>query len=127
IWAAQYGVAEDGPEGDSDADGYNNFQEFAYGGNPTNAGDIGYAPAAGLFDDGSTNWLTLVSGYRSDTNSGVTYDYLTSGSLTIPAWTNAGITVLGTGTLDADFEVITNAIPIDDTQDFLGVFLEKTE
>uniref|UniRef100_UPI0035659678 hypothetical protein n=1 Tax=Pontiella sp. TaxID=2837462 RepID=UPI0035659678 len=80
---------------------------------------------AGLFDDGSTNWLTLVSGYRSDTNSGVTYDYLTSGSLTIPAWTNAGITVLGTGTLDDEFEVITNAIPIDDTQDFLGVFLEK--
>ncbi|WP_372798444.1 hypothetical protein, partial [Pontiella sp.] len=97
LWASENGVSEDGPEGDSDADGYNNFQEFAYGGNPTNAGDIGYAPTAGLFDDGSTNWLTLVSGYRSDTNSGVTYDYLTSGSLTIPAWTNAGITVLGTG------------------------------
>ncbi|MDF7824758.1 hypothetical protein P4B35_12105 [Pontiellaceae bacterium B12227] len=125
LWATSYGLETGDELGHADEDGYNNFQEFAYGGDPTNTADIGYAPVAGSSDVGGTNWLTLAYGYRSDTNSGISYECLTTDNLVIGSWTNAGITVLGTNTLDGTFDTITNAIPVDGTQDFLGVFLEK--
>lgn len=126
-WANDYGLPADSENVDTDGDGYDNLQEFAYGGDPTNAALVGYAPAAGTLDQGGTNWLTLAYGYRSATDPGVTYEsrQAISDSLVFGGWTNAGITELGTGTLDADFDTVTNAIPMDSTQDFLGVFLEK--
>lgn len=123
LWAKSYGLLD--PNSDPDGDGYDNLQEFAYGGNPTNAAAIAYAPVAGTLDVGGTNWLTLVYGYRSGANPGVAYECMTVSELIYGTWTNAGISVLGTGTLDASFDVVTNAIPIDGTQDFLGVFIER--
>ncbi|MEI6891438.1 MAG: hypothetical protein V5783_04615 [Pontiella sp.] len=129
LWAAGHKLYGEQAAGnaDPDNDGYDNLQEFAHGGDPTNAAIIGYVPTIGTLEEDGTSWLTLAYGYRSSTNSGVSYECLTSDSLLYSDWTNAGITTLGSNTLNETFNMITNGIPMDGTVDFLGVFLEKQE
>ncbi|VGO19384.1 autotransporter outer membrane beta-barrel domain-containing protein [Pontiella sulfatireligans] len=123
-WLTKYG--QDDGEADPDFDNYNNLQEYAFGGDPTNAAVQGHVPVSEVIVDGSTNWLTYAYGYRSDTNSGVTVTAETTGNLVIGTWTTAGVTVLGTNTIDGTYDTITNGIPMDGTTDFLGVFVEQT-
>ncbi|VGO14497.1 hypothetical protein PDESU_03059 [Pontiella desulfatans] len=126
-WASTFDLPKGSDLVDTDDDGYNNFQEFAFGGDPTNSAITGLVPVAGTYDDGSTNWLTMVYGERTNDNPGVTYDVETINNLVIGTWTNAGITFMGYGVTVDGITPATNAIPIDGTQDFLGVFLEKQE
>ncbi len=103
IWVASYQLT--GP--DDDFDGLDNLAEFALGGNPTNPSVNGHAPA--IVSQGSG--LRYVYPRRKD--AGLLYWLETSSNLVSGAWTNAGYTVLpDTGAYDADFESVTNAIPI---------------
>ncbi len=122
-WMLEYGQSDG--NADPDADGYDNLLEFAYGGDPTNAAVVGNMPTYFVTEEGGTNWLTLAYTYRSDENSGITYECLTANDLVYGTWTNAGITVVGTGAVTNGFGTVTNAIPMDGSIDFLGVFVEK--
>ena len=42
---------------DPDKDGLSNFYEYAFGGDPTNAVDAGYAQSGGLVEQNGTNYL----------------------------------------------------------------------
>lgn len=125
-WARQYELPIDAENVDTDGDGYDNLQEFAYGGDPTNSGDTGYAPEVGTYDDGVTNWLTVVYGEKTNATSGIDYTVETANDLVNGTWTN-DVTFMGYGVTVDDITPVTNAIPIEGTQDFLGVFLEKQE
>ncbi|WP_136081225.1 hypothetical protein [Pontiella desulfatans] len=125
-WASTFDLPKGSDLVDTDDDGYNNFQEFAFGGDPTNDLVVGMVPVAGTLDDGSTNWLTMVYGERTNDNPGVTYTVETVDDLVFGTWTN-DVTFLGYGDTVDGITPVTNAIPIDNTKDFLGVFLEKQE
>ncbi|WP_372845736.1 beta strand repeat-containing protein [Pontiella sp.] len=126
-WAEEFGLAKYTEAADVDGDGYSNFQEFAFGGNPTNSAMTGMVPAAGTLDDGDTYWFTMVYGMRTNDNPGVTYDVQTVNNLVIGTWTTDGISNLGYGVTVDGITPVTNAIPLDSSMDFLGVFLEKQE
>ncbi len=128
-WAIGYGLTGSNADADFDYDGdsYGNFTEYVFGGDPTNSAVTGYVPASGTAEQGGTNWLTISYGYRVNESS-LSYDCLTGDDLLATGtWTASGITVLGSGTLDSDFDTVTNAIPMSDAIGFLGVFVEQTE
>lgn len=125
-WASDYGLAKGDELGHADEDGYNNFQEFAFGGDPTNTAVTGLVPAAGTLDDGSTNYFTMVYGERTNDNPGVTYEVKTVDNLVYGTWTN-GVEILGYGVTVDGITPVTNGIPLDGALDFLGVFLEKQD
>ncbi|MCF7817594.1 MAG: hypothetical protein K9M54_06910, partial [Kiritimatiellales bacterium] len=114
-WAASYGLADTNGTGamtaDPDGDWVDNLSEYGLGGNPTNSGDQGHVPTSGLLADGGTNWLEYVYYERSD-KAALGLDYYPERSLDLgfPGWTNSGIVVAGTGTLDAEFNTVTNRI-----------------
>lgn len=109
-WAAAYDLSG-GETDDDDSDGWLNFEEFAFGGNPTNAANAGYAPASSVATLGGTNYLRYVYGYRTNVNSGVSYTFETTPNLVYSPWTNANYVVLGTTMADAGFAIQTNGIP----------------
>jgi hypothetical protein len=128
-WTTGYGLTGSDADADFDYDGdsYGNFAEYVFGGDPTNSAVVGYVPASGTEVQGGTNWLTISYGYRAN-ESTLSYDCLSGDDLlTTGTWTTNGITVLGSGTINGDFDTITNAIPMTDTIGFLGVFVEQAE
>ncbi|VGO15656.1 hypothetical protein PDESU_04241 [Pontiella desulfatans] len=126
-WTLGYGLIGDAAaaDADPDADRYSNIQEYAFGGDPTNAAVQGHAPVGKVLVDGTTNWLTCAYGFRSDTNSGVSISAETTDNLVVGTWTTSGVMVLGTGTIDGTYDTVTNGIPMDGTSDFLGIFVEQ--
>ncbi len=104
-WAEAHSVAGTKADDDDD-DGLLNLAEYALGGNPTNPADRGHAPAVGT----GSNWFEYVHVKRSAPNSGVTSTVETADDLVSPAWTTNGISIIGTGVLDADFNTVTNRI-----------------
>jgi hypothetical protein len=127
VWALEYGLIGDVAlaDADPDSDDYSNIQEYAFGGDPTNSAVQGHVPVGSVVVDGTTNWLTYAYGYRSAVDSGISISAKTTDNLVIGSWTTNGITVLGTGTIDATYDTVTNGIPIDGTTDFLGIFVEQ--
>lgn len=115
VWAAGYGLPDPNGTGalaaDPDGDWVDNLAEYGLGGNPTNSGDQGHVPTSRWLADGGTNWLEYVCYERSDKVAlGLDYYPERSLDLVFPGWTNSGIVVAGTGTLDADFNTVTNRI-----------------
>ena len=112
-WAGDYGLTGDdaATTNDYDADGLNNLYEYALGGDPTNAADQGISPVHGLVADVAGDWMRYVYPKLSDPNSGVTYHIEVNDDLLYGNWTNANYTVTGTGTIDAEFDSVTNKIP----------------
>jgi len=57
--------------------------------------------------------MTYVYPKRSDPDSSLLSYYLeTSTNLVSGDWTNEGYAVVGTGTIDSEFDAITNQIPV---------------
>lgn len=127
-WAASYDLVGDdaAEDADPDMDNYNNLQEFAFGGNPTNSAVAGTLPSYGKLVQGGTNYFKYVYAYRTGANPGVTYELQTTSDLVYGTWTNAGYTVLGTGVINAEFSAQTNGIPLDaSSKYFIKLLLEK--
>ena len=125
-WVGGYGLTGSDADADYDYDGdmYDNLQEYAFGGDPTNSAVTGNVPVDDILVVGSTNWLTQAYAYRT-TDTNLTVETRATGNLvSIPFSTN-GIVLLGSGSLDDDFDTITNGIPMVNAADFLGVFVEQ--
>ena len=109
-WAAGWGADIGSQTNDFDGDGLNNLAEYGLGGDPTDAASQGIAPVSMITQDGGTNWFTYVYPERSDLGSGIAYYLEVTDDLVEPSWTNAGYFTTGTGTIDADFDAVTNRI-----------------
>ncbi len=96
----------DNPDGDE----YNNLAEYALGGNPTNAVDNGYEPMFSMVTLSGTNWMQYVHAQYTDAAArGLTYSVEHSENLVSSgSWTNTAIIAVGSGALDAGFNVYTN-------------------
>jgi hypothetical protein len=129
-WAGGYGLngVDAGSGSDPDEDGYSNLEEFAYGGDPSDPGWAGYPPLAGTLSQEGTNWFTCSYAVRTDADNGLTYTLKTTDDLVYGTWVETGITFLGgAGLAGTDYTTATNAVPADNPQRFIRLFVELTE
>ena len=126
-WAIGFGLTgDDAAAGaDPDGDGFNNLYEYGLGGDPTNSADIGILPVYQTVADGSTNWFEYVYPKRSAPDSGLTYYLELTDDMLYSNWTNSGYTVTGTGTIDADFDAVTNRVPTVMDERFIRLIIEE--
>jgi len=100
---------------DPDGDLFNNFYEYAFGGNPVDPMDIGLLPHGQAVDAGGTNVLEYIYYKRSDPDAAVDYALESKASLLFGGWggltEGVDYTVEGTGTYDAEMDAVTNHIP----------------
>jgi hypothetical protein len=97
---------------DPDGDGAVNLLEYAMGGDPTSATNQGYAATIQIRNGDSG--LEYVYPVRNDAAArGLDYRPESCGELLDGAWTNSAFPILGTGTLDAEFNTVTNQVPVD--------------
>jgi hypothetical protein len=117
-WMDDYGVS--GATGDPDSDGLDNLQEFGLGGDPTNAADRGHAVVMG------TNGSMIEYIYPRRKDADLDYWLETSTNLVDGVWTNSGYTELPVpGTINADFEAVTNQIPTVPEETFIRLRIEE--
>ena len=113
-WIANYPTAgvltnrTDNPDNDA----LNNLYEWGLGGDPTNGADIGHLPTYGMVEFGGTNVLEYVYPKRNNADIvGLTYHLEQNTDLITGNWTNDNYLVGGTGTLDGEFNSVTNTVP----------------
>lgn len=96
------------------------------GGDPTNPASQGIPPAFGRLGGAEPNGLRYVYPRRSDPNSGIDYHLELTTNLVSGVWTNAGYEIIGTGTLDSEFDAVTNRIPtgVDDER-YIRLIVEE--
>jgi hypothetical protein len=117
-WLAQYpGLGASTNETDNpDGDAYINVYEYGLGGDPT-AANTAHEPQFGeLTEDGGTNYIRYVYARLKDNasaNRGLSYFLQTKTDLIFGTWTNAFYEVEGVGSLDAEFNAVTNRISTD--------------
>lgn len=112
LWASDYPTLTGGQLGDDDNDGLINLYEYGLGGDPTNAASIGHVPSYGTLASGGTNYFEYVHARRTTPGNGLAYYLEQNNDLVFGTWTNSGDYVeVGIGTLDSDFESVTNWIP----------------
>lgn len=117
-WLVNYGIT--GQMADPDGDGVGNLHEFALGGNPTNPGSTGHAPELGT----ESNVFRYVYPRRAD--SGLNYALEATSNLLSNDWkTGEHIELPVAGMLDADFESVTNELPVSTSQMFLRLLIEE--
>lgn len=118
-WKADYGLVQ-GADGNDDGDLLINFEEFALGGDPTNAVDTGTAPAIGAADDG----IEFVHVQRRDAALGYSLEF--ADNLVSNDWKNMGYTIVSTNFFTADFDVVTNRIPdLGKDKQFIRLLIEQ--
>ena len=109
-WAEGYQLVG-GKYGDDDGDGYFNYYEFALGGDPTEPDDHGHVPTGALVKVSNTNWLEFVHVERKPTpNSLIRYFVHATDSLAATNWTTNGVNWIGSGPLDASYNLVTNRV-----------------
>ncbi len=127
-WAAGYDLSGDdaAEDADPDTDGYNNLEEFAYGGNPTNSAAAGNVPVLGEAAQDGTNYFTYVYTYNTNASYGVTYTFGTRPDLVFGEWTNIHHVVLGAVEQVDGFKTVTNGVDKDAfSEHFFRLLLEK--
>jgi hypothetical protein len=105
IWAADFptfGKRYD----DDDNDGLLNIHEYGIGGNPTNGLQDGHLPTFGKVENG----FEFVHAERSTINPAVSYAVEVCTNLTAGGWSTNGLEFIGSGTLDGDFQSVTNRV-----------------
>lgn len=112
---------------DPDADGMDNLLEYALGGNPNTDDAVTVQPSLSVIASAGTNQIEYVYNRRVDAASrGLDYGVLLNTDLVLGTWTNIGTSAeTGTAAVDSDFEVVTNHIPVVESQKFIS--LEVTE
>lgn len=111
----------DNPDGDM----LNNLYEYALGGNPEVA-DTGNASTFRTLEADGGKFLEYVYAKRADAEDrGLDYYLETSPDLIHPSWTNDNYTVLGSGTLDDEFNTVTNQVPTaEEAKQFIRLMIE---
>lgn len=112
LWITGFPVGEWDAKGDDpDADGLDNFTEWALGGNPSEILDIGIDSEYSV--DGTSFTYVYPSNKNGDVQ-GVLYNLEASDDLVVGIWTNSGITVTvgGNHSADADYVAVTNQVPV---------------
>lgn len=114
-WYSAYGLTED----DDDGDGWNNFYEYALNGNPTNASEQGTFTC--VVDGDEINVV-----YARRTDGTVTYTLTSTTNLLTGSWTtNDTDDAESVGTLDDDYESVTNQIDsAEKPQQFFRIFVD---
>ena len=116
-WALSHGLSGVKVD-DADGDGLSDFVEYAFNGNPTNKiknNLVEYQVGA--------NWQQIVYPVRKD--GSVVYNVEISTNLLSGGWSTNGVTVLSTGSLNADFDVVTNRINSVGHQGYLRVRISE--
>ena len=119
FWSTGWIVDIGAKTNDYDGDLLDNLYEYAVGGDPTNALDMGYVPTFGL-DAGS---MAYVHAQRTD-DATLAYYLETIDDLVDGIWTNGGYSVTDTNTTGGTFDFVTNTIPTTADQVFVRLTVE---
>lgn len=97
------------PTANTDNDPFNQFYEYAVGGNPTADDDPAiYGPVHEIADDTGTDYFEITYRRRRDYIArNLIYEVEFSDTLTADSWDSAPGTIVGTTPIDADFEKVT--------------------
>ena len=99
---------------DPDGDGYNNFMEYALGGDPEDPADSGHLPEAAITKAGSTNWFEVVHFERTDKDDrGLIYSLKHTDELVAASWGTNDFIQIGSAAYDDSFTVMTNRLMTD--------------
>lgn len=103
------------------------FYEYACGGVPTNTASSGYPMTADLLQESGTNWLEVVHAHRRNLEGNLSYVLETSSNLLPNDWKiGSAIKLPMTGTLDAEYEAVTNRIDTTGkTNEFIRLRIEQ--
>jgi hypothetical protein len=114
-WYSTYGLTED----DDDGDGWNNFYEYALNGNPTNSAEQGTFTCV-------VNGSEISVVYARRTDGTVTYTLTSTTNLLTGSWTtNDTDDTESVGTLDNDYESVTNLLDSsDEPQQFIRILCD---
>ena len=115
-WAKSFGLipASDGARNaDPDGDGFSNFQEFAFGTNPT----IGNAALVSASASGSNLVITALQRTAGATSGISSYTLETRSDLTTGSWSSSGVSAVN-GTPVGDYTPVTYTIPRAGTRGF---------
>ena len=127
-WASQYPTmgSQTNQTDDPDIDGLNNLYEWGLGGDPTNSADIGHVPSFGIVEDGGSGWFEYIHAQRNDADDlGLGY-YLALRTDLVAGTVTSNDYVVGTGTLDSEFDAVTNRIPTDvEDEQFIKLMIES--
>jgi hypothetical protein len=128
-WLVSKGLSADVDTSvDHDSDGVNTLLEYALGGNPSDENDGGHRPSIAV-DQGNSVIRFVHQSRKNHAARGLAYRMQTSSDLVYGTWSNMSDTVVSTnGSGDLDFDVITNQIPLGDTeQKFIRLQVEFSE
>ena len=121
LWESSYGL-NPGDASDalvhSDSDALINLAEFATGGDPFDGTSLGYSLS--WYRD--SDHMVFVNPRRKI--SGLVYQVETNTNLISGSWEPGGCSVRGVGTIDADFEAVTNEVPITGNQRYVRLRIE---
>jgi len=125
-WLDAYGSGMSGATADGDdpdGDGVVNIFEYAFGGDPTDDTSTGNQPAHGVVaGDGGASILEVIYYERTDASSrGLSTSLKETANLVFDDFTNATVTVVGTGSGPSGFNAVTNHVPVDDDEKFIRV------
>ena len=126
-WMGEYDVGtETAMTDDYDGDGMNNLTEYALGGDPS-VYDAGAVLPLSVADTGN-GLIVYVYDRRLDASTrGLTYRLEVDSNLLANTWTTNGVTEVGAEMLDAEFEAVTNTVPLDQAEKFLRLQIEVAE
>ena len=121
-WARAYGLSGTNAMTTADADGdtFNNLYEYAFGGDPTNAANVGFVQSDSV-NVGGTNYLEYLYARRTDSGNGLGYALEQRGDLMVGSWVTNTTAEVGTSPYIADYEMVTNRIETVEPVDFLRV------
>lgn len=110
----------DEPAADPDGDGRNNFEEYVLGGDPQIGDATGAVAAWSIGGAEGGQWLEHIYARRRDAAArGLSYRVEYTVDLAAPGWTTQGVTETGVAPLDAEFEAVTNRVPVTGSAGFL--------
>jgi len=111
---------------DLDGDGLDNLAEYAVGGSPVSGENAGFSFSPEVITAGPTNYLKYVYAKRKDSGPrGLVYSIEQADDLLLGSWSQVDVDPTGVGVLDAEFDSVTNHIPIGDVrQEFFRLRVE---
>ncbi len=110
---------------DPDGDGAVNLMEFGLNGDPSDVGNTGVAPEIDMVNMGGTNYLQYVHLRRKGTNLGISYKLKDTVNLVfIPMTNDAAVAAQYIGDYDANYESVTNLIPVTENEKFIRLEIE---
>lgn len=113
-WIGGYGLSGTNADWnvDYDLDGDLNYYEYAFGGDPTLDTSKGYVSTGAMVEDGGTTYFEYVYARRlgpvEETELSYTPEFATS--LAFPDWDGAEVVEVDAGTIDEDYESVTNRV-----------------